>query len=275
MPTLINGRSIAVSLIIVGTLLLTTCLAYVIYQAVTVAKLSDLEQSVHLTATPSSQQTNNPRFTQDGIAIPVSPSHDTLYPADVLLPFDWGNPYWGEDRIPVPFSSLYKEYLPINRDYLPSGQILPRAIRMRIPSIQVDASIEELELVNLGAARSYETPNKIIGHIPETSHPGGIGNGWYFAHLESALNREGAIFKDLPLIPGKIQREEPVFIIVDSKDTSYLYRVTKTFVKPKEELLVTESSSPVITLVTCVPRLVYDHRLLISAELVGSKSRNS
>ena len=89
--------------------------------------------------------------------------------------------------------------------------------------------------------------------------------------LESALNKEGAIFSDLPLIPEKIRREEPVFVIVDSKTTSYLYQVTETSVKRKEELRVIESSTPIITLVTCIPRLVYDHRLLVTAELMGSK----
>ena len=140
---------------------------------------------------------------------------------------------------------------------------------------EYDALVEELELVDLGKARAYETPNKIVGHIPETANPGGIGNGWYFGHLESALNREGAIFKDLPLIPEKIRREEPVLIIVDTQETSYLYQVTTTSVERKEDLRVTESSSPVITLVTCVPRLVYDHRLIVSAHLVGSTDRQT
>ena len=262
------------SLVVVGTLLLTSCLFYVAYRAITTEKLSELEQSFQ-PSMPVTQQSSNHAPVIQNVPMEKNPFKSDVYPATVLLPIDWGNPYWAEDPNPNLYGEIYAQYTALHWDYLPAGHTLPKAIRIKIPSIQVDALVEELELVDLETARAYETPNKIVGHIPETANPGGIGNGWYFGHLESALNREGAIFKDLPLIPEKIRRAEPVFIIVDTKTTSYLYQVTATSVERKEDLRVTESSSPVITLVTCVPRLVYDHRLIVSAKLVGSTNRNS
>ena len=273
MLTPISSRSIGISLILIGILLLTSCVAYIVYRSIATEGLSDLDQS---RSKPSSHITQGlSDSTTQGISVEKNPFQNPGYPAGALAPIDWEAPYWAEGLPQNPQTKLYDEYISLDWDYLPSGNSQPRALRMRIPSIQVDAQVEELALVDLGTARAYETPDKIVGHIPETAHPGGIGNGWYFAHLESALNREGAIFNDLPLIPEKIRREEPVFVIVDSKTTSYLYQVTETSVKRKEELRVIESSTPVITLVTCIPRLVYDHRLLVTAELIGSKDITS
>ena len=270
MPTPIRNQSIGISLILIGILLLSTCLAYLVYRSIATEGLSDLEQSRSQPLSHSSQELSD-RTTTQGISIERNPFQGPGYPAGALAPIDWETPYWSEGLPQNRQNTLYDEYTPIDWDSLPPSNSLPRALRMRIPSIQVDAQVEELALVDLGTARAYETPDKIVGHIPETGHPGGIGNGWYFAHLESALNKEGAIFSDLPLIPEKIRREEPVFVIVDSKTTSYLYQVTETSIKRKEELRVIESSTPIITLVTCIPRLVYDHRLLVTAELMGSK----
>ena len=270
MSTLINSRSMGISLIVIGTLLLITSLSYLAYRAITIGQLEKFEQSWSETATPAIQLINSTPFTKQDDSIPITFDYG-LYPANILLPIDWNNSYWGENLTLNPYSNIVEGYHTVNWDSLPSGHTLPTATKIKIPSIQVDASIKELELIDLGMTRAYETPDRIVGHIPETANPGGIGNGWYFAHLESALNREGAIFKNLPLIPEKIRREEPVFIIIESNTTSYLYQVTQTAIKHKEELRVTESLSPVITLVTCVPRLVYDHRLLISAKLIGSK----
>lgn len=270
MPPLINSRAIGISLMMVGILVLGSCLSYFAYRYIKVGNLPELEQSAQRLISPSVIIRVTPRA-EEGFPIPISPLTDAGYPAQELLPIEWNAPYWAEDPTPAPYSYLGEDYNPVNWDQLPSGHILPTATRIRIPSIQVDAFIEELALIDLGRARAYETPDRIVGHIPETSNPGGIGNGWYFAHLESTFNKEGAIFRDLPLIPEKIRREEPVFIIIDNENTSYLYQVTKTSIERKENLRVTESSSPMITLVTCIPRLVYDHRLLIGAELIGSR----
>ena len=52
-------------------------------------------------------------------------------------------------------------------------------------------------------------------------------------------------------------------------DRKYLYQVYKSDWVHKDDLKITYSREQDITLVTCYPTLVYDHRLLVTAALVG------
>ena len=58
------------------------------------------------------------------------------------------------------------------------------AIRILIPVLNVDSTVNELGIIDLGDSKEYETPDNTVGHIPETADPGEIGNGWFFGHLE-------------------------------------------------------------------------------------------
>ena len=176
MPTLINSRAIGISLMMVGILVLGSCLSYLAYRYVKVEHLVELEQSSQRPIPSSLIASTPPRTEQNGF-VPTSPLTDAGYPALALIPVEWKDPYWAEDPTPDPYSYLNEGYNSVNWNHLPSGHSLPTATRIRIPSIQVDASIEELALIDLGTARSYETPDRIVGHIPETANPGGIGNG--------------------------------------------------------------------------------------------------
>ena len=62
-----------------------------------------------------------------------------------------------------------------------------------------------------------------------------------------------------------------MYIFLEGPDRKYLYEVYKTEVVPASELRLTESGKREITLVACVPRLVYSHRLLVTAKLIGVK----
>jgi len=62
-----------------------------------------------------------------------------------------------------------------------------------------------------------------------------------------------------------------VYIIADNGTRQYLYQVTLTRVVPQEDLKLTSTDQATIHLVTCVPRLVYDHRLIVTGQLVGVK----
>ena len=53
---------------------------------------------------------------------------------------------------------------------------------------------------------------------------------------------------------------------------SYLYEVYKTDVVYQDDLRLYDSDQATLTLVTCVPALTYDHRLLVTARLVGVKA---
>ena len=76
------------------------------------------------------------------------------------------------------------------------------------------------------------------------------------------------MFRNLTRIPDLI-KEDPVDVIVESDEGEFLYRVTDTRVVHENELRLEDSAYPTITLVACVPARVYDHRLLVSAELIA------
>ena len=166
------------------------------------------------------------------------------------------------------FETEVAAYLPPDSIYL-IGEPLP-ATHIRIPAISVDSEVKGLEVVFLADSYAWETPKWVVGHIPTTPPPGGHGQGWYFGHLESPIRGEGNVFGRLPEIPSLLDAGETVYILLeDEAERKYLYEVYETKVVPQEELRVTDSGQYDITLVTCVPRLVYDHRLMVTAALVG------
>jgi LPXTG-site transpeptidase (sortase) family protein len=93
--------------------------------------------------------------------------------------------------------------------------------------------------------------------------------------LESIFSDEGNVFSRLPQVPELLQSGEEVFIITYAENTAYLYRVSQTDVVPQNELILYQTSNSQITLVSCYPRLKYDHRLLVTAELVGYRPLTS
>ena len=151
------------------------------------------------------------------------------------------------------------------------------ASSLRIPSIDVDSGVSELAIVDLGNSREYETPDNTVGHIPDTADPGELGNGWFFGHLESPFAGEGNVFQRLPEIPQLLKHfsevgEGAVYVVVESTTGEYLYEVIATQVMHADDLRLYETDGVYITLVTCVPRLDYSHRLLVTAKLVGVRA---
>lgn len=144
------------------------------------------------------------------------------------------------------------------------------ATHIRIPAIGVDATIDELGVVMIGSSLAWETPNKVVGHIPTTAAAGVSGQGWYFGHLESPIKGEGNVFRRLPEIP-RLAGDAPIYIFLETGGRSYAYQVYVTEVVYQDDLSITDSGKHDITLVTCTPRFYYDHRLLVTAALVGVK----
>mgnify|MGYP001310225667 FL=1 len=105
--------------------------------------------------------------------------------------------------------------------------------------------------------------------MPTTANPGEAGSAWYFGHLESPIIGEGSVFSNLPKIAEMIRDGKDVFIITSNSSAEFLYRITSTKVVHADELSIHDSGRASIHLVTCVPRLVYDHRLIATGELVG------
>ena len=73
---------------------------------------------------------------------------------------------------------------------------------------------------------------------------------------------------------GEVLAVHPdVFIITDNGEQQFLYRATSSQVVSQEDMRLYDTGEATIHLVSCVPRLVYDHRLVITGELVAQKSR--
>ena len=143
-----------------------------------------------------------------------------------------------------------------------------------MPSIGIDSTITELQILNLGENRAYETPDRVVGHIPETANAGEAGSSWFFGHTESPTLGEGSVFFNLRQVPGKLQNQEDVYVITETGQTQYLYLVTSSQVVHQDDMALYETGQSSIHLVSCVPRLVYDHRLIVTGELVGQKTKS-
>ena len=196
-----------------------------------------------------------------------------LYPGEVLAAGSWSNP-WSYEPPSYREQVLRQGFTPIE-----SGQVTPvgtldAAIRIIVPSVGIDSTIKELEVLDLGGSRAYETPDKVVGHIPATANAGETGSSWFFGHTESPLLGEGSVFFNLNKIPDKLRNGEDVFIITDNGQHQYLYRATLSQVVHQDDMRLYETGQSTIHLVSCVPRLVYDHRLIITGELIAQKTKS-
>lgn len=208
---------------------------------------------------------------QSGVP-PLSVSrYASMYPRAQIHPKYWDAPLWaGADAYTYRDFSLPEDFRPVSAsDFVAPVGLEPTAHQIRIPIIGVDSPVSELAILDLGNSREYETPKNVVGHIPKTANPGESGSGWFFGHLESPIRGEGDVFRKLPKIPEYLKNGDLVYVILSREDGEYLYQVTTTQVVYQDDLVLHDSEDATITLVVCVPRLVYDHRLLATAKLVG------
>ena len=80
---------------------------------------------------------------------------------------------------------------------------------------------------------------------------------------------EGSIFFNLVQIPEMLKQGRDVFVIAESEEGQYLYRLISSQVVHEQDIRLYDAGGATIHLVSCVPRLVYDHRLIVSGELIG------
>jgi len=217
-------------------------------------------------ASAPSRQAASPRWVYPASAI----GSQQLFPGESLQASFWSNPLSYE-------SASYRERVLLQgftsvdlSEGLMLGIAAP-ATRLIVPSIDVDSGVTELAILDLGGSRAYETPNNVVGHIPETADAGEAGSSWFFGHTESPILGEGSVFFNLSKIPGKLQNGEDVFVITDNGEHQFLYRITSSKVVHQRDMRLYDTGYATIHLVSCVPRLVYDHRLIVSGELIGKK----
>lgn len=162
------------------------------------------------------------------------------------------------------------KYSPVSPSELPGGSALP-AVRIRVPVVGIDSDVKELEVIDDGDSRAWETPKYIVGHIPTTGLPGESGQGWYFGHLESPISGEGNVFGRLPDLAELFtsREESPFYVFLESEKLKYAYQIYRTEIIHSDDFILQDSGQSDITLVTCYPRLTYDYRLLVTAALVG------
>ena len=204
-------------------------------------------------------------------------SYNSIYPALAMHPKYWRSPATaGSDA--YTFGSVMRPdgFLSLSADRGEPRGTAPDAAHVEIPSIGVDSAVANLAILDLGDRREYETPNKIVGRIPQKANPGEIGATWLFGHLESPIRGEGDVFRRLPEIPNLLKMGDPVYVEVRNEaGDEFLYQITETKVVHRDDLAPyvygEDPEKAVITLVACVPRMVYDHRILVIGELVGVK----
>ncbi len=195
-----------------------------------------------------------------------APELQELYPGSLMPARQWADPR-GTIALAQPdldgFTPLSSQGQP-----LISGSV-GRAERIIIPQLHINSAVEELGIKNLASSAEYETPKFVVGHIPATPNPGSEGNGWYFGHLESPVGGEGNVFASLPRVPDLLRNGEDVHVILHSDGRDYLYSISSTDLLHRDELALYGSDDARVTLVTCFPRLRYDHRLLVTGQLIG------
>lgn len=101
-----------------------------------------------------------------------------------------------------------------------------------------------------------------IGHVPDTSNPGDVGNCALAGHRSYTF---GSFFNRLDeLNIGDV-------ILITAKKGIYRYRIYKKFVVLPEDVSVLDTTmkESIITLITCTPIRVATHRLIIKASLMN------
>lgn len=147
----------------------------------------------------------------------------------------------------------------------PSGMYT--ATRIIIPSIDVDSKIIETGVIFEDGEWQWERPKNAVGHLVGTGNPGQTGNIVMAGHISSLQRGEGEVFKRLP----DIKLGDAVVLYTQVQ--AFAYQVAaKKVVLPEEVSVLNPSPDETLTLITCVPDLIYTHRLIVTAKRVGQSS---
>ncbi|KXK12333.1 MAG: peptidase C60 family protein [Chloroflexi bacterium OLB14] len=125
-----------------------------------------------------------------------------------------------------------------------------QAVRIQIPAINVDAPVVQGD--------GWEQLKKGVGQYIGSAAPGRDGNTVLSAHNDVY----GEIFRYLDrLVPGDQ-------IIVYTQQRQFVYIVDRTvLVEPIAVEVMSPTSSPTVTLISCYPYLVNDQRIVVFAKL--------
>ncbi|MDA1258195.1 MAG: sortase [Chloroflexi bacterium] len=268
----------AASLIIgAGLVMLAVGLGYLVYAELARSRLGELvydvspiERAAWVTAPPpeANVQPSTSPDAPDDVFIAGVAGEAQLFPARWTNPKYWAEPEWAGSA-PYGGADLPDGFVYVNPADLNAGRLFKAAAEtLKIPAIGLTTGVYDLTLHTEGDRLVWESPVDIVGHIPGTALPGQTGAGWYFGHLESPVRGEGNVFHDLPDVVDLV-KNDPVDIIIGSADGEFLYRVTGTDFVHRDDLVLAETSESTVTLAASYPKLVYDHRLLVTGELLA------
>lgn len=145
------------------------------------------------------------------------------------------------------------------------SMVLP-AHRIVIRSIEVDSPIVETGIVFEDGEWQWERPKNAVGHLRGTADPGQPGNIVMAGHISSPIRGEGQVFKRLP----EIQLGDLVVLYTPVRALEYQV-VAKQVVLPSEVNVLNPTPDETLTLITCVPDLIYSHRLVVTARRVSAR----
>jgi sortase A len=125
-----------------------------------------------------------------------------------------------------------------------------QAIRVQIPSIQVDAPIVQGD--------GWEQLKKGVGQHIGTPNPGENGNIVLSAHNDIF----GEIFREL----DKLQPGDTLTLYTTQRQYTYVVTGTQV-VEPTRVEVMNPTPNPTITLISCYPYLIDNQRIVVSAVL--------
>lgn len=272
------ARIAAIAAMVVGGMLVFLGAGYLIFAQVERSRLPRLDGSIPSgaqvllfgTPTTSASGSSTTPSAAGGATPSVSASeYASINAVGLPNPQYWSSPEFAGNG-PYESASIPAGFQLVSAS--PSSPLLngtgATATAIAIPAIGLRAGVKDLAVVEVKDIRKYQTPVDIVGHIDGTPNAGADGNSWYFGHLESPFMGEGNVFRDLPKVVDAM-KHDPVNIIISTTKAQYLYRVIRTQVIPRDQLHLYDSQAPEITLVTCVPTKVYDHRLLVTGRLLA------
>ncbi len=131
-----------------------------------------------------------------------------------------------------------------------------RPTHISIPRIGLATRVEETGF----SYGEWDVPRYTAAHYwPVSAYPGTRGNTIIAGHV----GYSGIIFNQLPAV----RVGDELYLTVGDRDRRYIVREVLT-VLPSETWIMNQTSTEMVTLITCIPIGVYSHRLIVRAEPV-------
>lgn len=206
-------------------------LFFVIFNGIQI--LNDLNSQFAQSLTPAT-------LTPTPLIIPV------ILPSGHTPPNSPGGAQPNEAEIPAHLLPLYQSLAQIP---IPTpGQ--EQAIQIQIPTIDVDAPVVQGD--------GWEQLKKGVGQQIGSANPGQVGNLVMSAHNDVF----GEIFRNLD------QLERGDQIIIYTPQHAYTYFITNVqIVEPTDIEVMSDTSDPTVTLISCYPYLIDNQRIVVQASL--------